>query len=234
MPADASIPEAVRRYREEHRATRIGPRYRGWAHFGFTSGASLLAIAALLSRVDDPTARELSAVPLTFLFANLAEYRGHRGPMHHRTRFLGLLHERHTLQHHRFYTHDAMAAESSRDFQMTLFPPVLLLFFLGGIAAPCGLAVFLLAGANAGWLFTATAMAYFLTYEWLHWSYHQPAGTWIGRRALVRRLREHHRVHHDPAWMQRANFNITFPICDRLFGTVARGANGPGELQEGA
>ena len=50
-----------------------------------------------------------------------------------------------------------MAAESPRDFQMVLFPPVMLVFFLGGGRAdrprdrPRG-------GANLGWLFAATAV----------------------------------------------------------------------------
>jgi len=77
----------------------------------------------------------------------------------------------------------------------------------------------MLATANVGWLFVATAVGYFLTYEWLHWAYHQPPTTRIGRLRVVRRLRRHHLVHHDPHRMTKVNFNITFPIGDRLFGT---------------
>ena len=85
---------------------------------------------------------------------------GHRGPMHHRRRGLGIIFERHTLQHHQFYRHDAMAAESPDDFQMVLFPPVMLLFFLGGLAAPIGLLLGVLGTPNLGWLFAATGVAY--------------------------------------------------------------------------
>ena len=103
---------------------------------------------------------------------------------------------------------------------MVLFPPVMLVFFLGGIATPVGLVLAWLGGANLGWLFVATAVSYFLTYEWLHFSYHQPATSWIGRRALVQRLRRHHTLHHDLTRMTSVNFNITFPIADWLFGTA--------------
>ena len=72
-------------------------------------------------------------------------------------------------------------------------------------------------------LFVATAVGYFLTYEWLHFAYHQPPDGFIGRRWLVRELRAHHTLHHDVARMQKWNFNITFPICDTLFGTTHRG-----------
>jgi hypothetical protein len=89
---------------------------------------------------------------------------------------------------------------------------------LGQLAA---LPVFFLI-ANLGWLFAATGVGYFLTYEWLHFAYHQPEASWIGRNPIVARLRRHHAVHHDPHRMRRVNFNITFPIADWLFGTSAR------------
>ncbi len=133
--------EDVAAYRVRYRAEHIGPRYNGWLHFATTSVGSLAAIAFAVSRVRAPSRAELAAVPVFFLIANLGEYFGHRGPMHHRRRGLAILFERHTQQHHRYYTHEAMAAESPRDFQMVLFPPVMLLFFLGFLATPIGLVI---------------------------------------------------------------------------------------------
>jgi len=40
----------------------------------------------------------------------------------------------------------------------------------------------------------------------------------------MRTLRRLHTTHHDPRYMQRHNFNITFPICDAIFGTYRRGS----------
>lgn len=217
----SNLPADVVEFRASYREG-ITAHYRGWLHFATTTIGSLAVIGFAISRVHAPSAAELAAVPVFFLIANVGEYLGHRGPMHHRRSGLALLFERHTQQHHRFYTHAAMAAESPRDFQMVLFPPVMLVFFLGCLAAPIGLVLALVGGANLGWLFVATAVGYFLTYEWLHFSYHQPVDTWIGRNAIVRRLRRHHAIHHDPARMTTVNFNITFPIADRLFGTNAR------------
>jgi sterol desaturase/sphingolipid hydroxylase (fatty acid hydroxylase superfamily) len=216
------LPDEVAAFRTRYREQHVGAGYRGWLHVAVTSLGSLAAIAFAISRVRAPTLGQLAALPVFFLIANLGEYFGHRGPMHHRKRGLGLVFERHALQHHRFYTRDAMAADSPLDFKMVLFPPVMLVFFLGGMAAPIGLLVGLALGPNLGWLFVATAVGYFLTYEWLHFSYHQPERTWIGRNPIVARLRRHHAVHHDLHRMTRVNFNITFPIADRLFGTYAR------------
>jgi hypothetical protein len=215
-----NIPAEVSDFRVEHRAEHIGPRYRGWLHFATTVVGSLAAIAFAVSRVHRPTLGEVLAIPVFFLIANLGEYFGHRGPMHHRNRYFAALFERHAQQHHRYFTNEAMAAESSRDFQMVLFPPVMLVFFLGLLAAPIGALLGWLGTANLGWEFVATGVSYFLLYELLHFSYHQPTDGWVSRLLLVRRLRTHHLVHHDPRRMTRVNFNVTFPIADRMLGTL--------------
>lgn len=217
-----AVPIDVRAFRGEFQARWVGPRYRGWLHLATTTVGSLAAIALAAWQVRAPSAAELATIPAAFLFANLAEYLGHRGPMHHRRPGLGLLYQRHSLEHHRYFTHDAMQFESTRDFKMVLFPPVMLLFFLGGIAGPIGLACGALLGANVAWLFVATAVSYFLTYEWLHFAYHMPAASRVGRLAVVRVLRRHHQRHHDPRVMAHGNFNITFPITDWLLGTIRR------------
>jgi hypothetical protein len=133
-----------------------------------------------------------------------------------------ILYERHTLQHHHFFTHEAMAYESSRDFKMVLFPPVMLFFFLGVVAAPAGALLFALVSPNAGWLYVLVAMSYFLTYEWLHFAYHLDERSRLGGSPLIRALRRHHQAHHDLALMGNWNFNITFPISDLVFGTYYR------------
>ena len=215
-----SVPERVQTFRDEYRAKEIGRRYHGWLHFAFTTCGCLGVIALAVTRVHDVLWHQWLTIPLSFLLSNVVEYFGHKKVMHHPRTALGLVYKRHTLQHHHFYTHDSMAAESSRDFKMTLFPPVLLLFFLGAIAGPIGAALFLFVSENAGWLFVASAMGYFLLYEWLHFSYHLPPESFVGRRWLVRVLRRHHTAHHDTSLMGRWNFNITFPLCDAILGTV--------------
>ena len=203
-------------YRAQVRAS-VGPRYSGLLHFAFTNAVSLAIIGAAASQLDRPR-WALLTVPITFLYANLVEWIAHRGPMHAPRRFLRLVYERHTLQHHAFFTDEAMELESTRDFKIVLFPPVLLLFFFGLFALPAGLLLRAVAGVNVAALFVITALAYYLAYEWLHLAWHLGDR---GPKALAG-LRRHHAAHHDPRNMSRGNFNITFPICDRLFGTCLR------------
>jgi sterol desaturase/sphingolipid hydroxylase (fatty acid hydroxylase superfamily) len=217
-----ALPPTVADFRVHYRTRYLGPRYRGWVHFAVTSLGSLAAIVVAAALVRSPSLAELATIPAAFLIANFAEYFGHRGPMHHRTRGLGILFDRHARQHHRFFTADAMAVDSSRDFHMVLFPPVMLLFFLGAIAVPIGALLYLAISPNVGFLFAATGVSYFLTYEWLHFAYHQPEDGVIGRMWLVRKLRRLHTVHHHTPLMTTANFNITFPIADRVMGTLRR------------
>src|SRR5215472_18760541 len=114
----------VEAFREEYRRTRIGRRYSGYAHFAFTSLSSLVVIVFAASRIHGIRPAEWLVLPCGFLFANAGEYFGHKGPMHRPTRLLGLLFERHTREHHHFFTHEAMAYDSPSDFKMVLFPPV--------------------------------------------------------------------------------------------------------------
>ncbi|MEO8877025.1 MAG: sterol desaturase family protein, partial [Polyangiaceae bacterium] len=98
--------------------------------------------------------------------------------------------------------------------------PILFFFFLGVIAAPIALLLFTIATPNVAWIFVAVAIGYFLIYEWLHFSYHLREDSIVGRNRLLRALRRHHQTHHDKALMGKYNFNISFPICDWIFGTT--------------
>ena len=216
----------VAAYRERYRSEEISERYAGWLHLAFTSGACLGVVLFCAFRVDQPSPAEWLTIPVVFLYANLVEYLGHRGPMHHPVRWLGLLYRRHTRQHHRFFTHEAMSYDSSADFKAVLFPPVMIVFFIGGFGVPMWLLLHFVATDNVAWLAVATGIAYYLNYEWLHFAYHCSPDSWIGRIPGVQRLRRLHLRHHEPRLMLRYNFNITYPIGDWVFSTLYRPAAG--------
>lgn len=216
----SQLPAKIARYREQYRAEKIGPRYSGWLHLGFTSTVALSAIVLCVWQVENVQGWEWWAIPAAFLYANLAEYWGHRGPMHRPFRGLREIYERHAAQHHRFFTHETMAFDSSRDFHAVLFPPVMAIFFFGVFATPFWLILSLLTSENFAWLSVATGVAYFLNYEWLHFSYHCDPQSWVGRLPGMATLRRLHQDHHDPQLMAHYNFNISYPIWDWVFGTL--------------
>ena len=217
MPASA-----VEQARNAFRERRIGPHYSGPIHLATTISISVLVALASAAQLDSVQPLEWLTIPLTFLYANLSEYLGHRGPMHHKTRFLGAVFRRHSIEHHSFFTDKAATFDSSQDYKAVLFPPILLVFFIVGFAIPVGALLYWLLSANVGFLFILTAVLYFLNYELLHFAYHADPASWIGRLPFMSQLRQHHINHHNRQLMTRYNFNIAYPICDLLFGTLYR------------
>ena len=215
--------KSVARAREAFRQERIPENYSGRLHLATVIGLSLLVAAVSLAMLADVRPAEWLTIPLTFLYCNLAEYVGHRGPMHHKTRLLTGIFKRHTVEHHSFFTDEAISFDSPRDYRAVLFPPILLVFFFGFFAIPVGAVLYFLVSANVCFLFVFTAILYYLNYELFHFSYHLDPRSRLGRLPVVSRLRRNHVLHHDKTLMMRYNFNITYPICDFLFGTLYRG-----------
>jgi hypothetical protein len=214
------LPEPVRRFRADYRATEIPAGYRGGVHLLFTFGVGTAVLVACLLQLHDVRPLEWLTLPAALLYANAAEYFGHRFPMHRPFRGLGLVYRRHAGQHHRFFTDAAMPVESWRDFRALLFPPILVIFFFGLFGVPVWFVLAWTLSANVAWLFIAAGLAYFLNYELLHMAYHLPEANPLARNPLIRRLRWLHQTHHDQASMAHWNFNITYPVCDWLFGTL--------------
>lgn len=216
MPAP--IPEKLAKFRETCDRTEYPPIYSGWVQFGWSNLVGLVAIAVAIAQLYRVSAIEWLTVPIAFLIANVVEHRLHMGPMHRPARGLFLLYERHTLTHHAFFPHTHMPVDGHRQFKMVLFPPWAVVALYGLVAPIAG--GFALLSTNMAWLFVATAMGYFVLYEWLHLAYHVDPDGPVGRLPGMAALRRHHTLHHDPRLMGRYNFNVTFPIADWLFGTL--------------
>jgi hypothetical protein len=219
---EPDIPRSIQQIRTNYRKSELPKYYCGRLHFCFTTLFSLAGIGYCVLSLRQVTGLEWLTVPLTFLYANFVEYVGHRWPMHRPYRLVRLVFDGHTHIHHRFYTEEVFAFEKTDDFHALLLPPYLIVFFLGLFALPVGFLLYWLISLNVAYLFVATALAYFLNYELLHFCYHAPDNSWVLRLPFLRRLRKHHQTHHNPKLMTRYNFNITYPVFDWVFGTVYR------------
>jgi sterol desaturase/sphingolipid hydroxylase (fatty acid hydroxylase superfamily) len=134
---------------------------------------------------------------------------------------MAVLYDRHTPLHHRIFVEGDMAVRSRREWRLVLIPAYgVVLIILANL--PAVVALTLLGQRNLAALYAMTSVAYVLSYEWLHLAYHLPEGHPIARLRFVAALARHHAKHHDPALMQRWNFNVTFPIWDRVRGTTYR------------
>ena len=205
--------------RRDRLAPAIPPGYHPVWYFGASNLVAAVGIVAALAQLHEVGAWEWLIVPAAFLAANWVEYRVHKGPMHHPRPPWQILFERHTRQHHVYFDDTHMSARRDREYYWVFFP-----WWAVGLvvitAALFALPLELLVSRNAGLLFFAVGIAYYLLYEWLHLSYHLHPQSAIGRMGMVRRLRRLHTTHHQTALMTQHNFNITFPICDWLSGTL--------------
>lgn len=216
------LPPSLREFRTEYRARVIGPLYNGFVHLAFVVFGSSAVIGVALSLVRDPTWLDWLCLPVTFVLANVVEYLGHRGPMHHWFRGMGLMFYRHTHEHHQFFTDEWMTCRNQKDFKIVLFPAVMLFFYLGVVAFPIGILLYLFHTRNTAYFYVAMATFYFMSYEVLHFCYHLDDDVWIAKLPVIRALRRHHRVHHRLNLMLKYNFNITWPISDFFFRTIYR------------
>jgi Fatty acid hydroxylase len=211
------------RSREQFRNEMLAtiPRwYSPTGHLLMTTGIGACVVALALFEIENPTLLELLVVPAVFVISNFTEWHAHKNLLHRRFRPLGELYDRHTPQHHRVYRYGDMAIRSWRELRLVLIPAVGVAGIIVASLPGAALAGWLF-GNNAGWLFLLTSGAYVTSYELTHLAYHLPADSFVGRRAFVRAMREHHARHHDPRLMQKWNFNVTLPLADLVFRTLA-------------
>ncbi|WP_433931715.1 sterol desaturase family protein [Sorangium cellulosum] len=211
-------PAPPRARRRARAAARIPRGYRPALHLAAPTALGVAVLAAAVGLVDAVETVELLAIPATLLLAFAFEWWAHRYVLHRRAPLLGALRERHEREHHLAFTADDMALRSARELWLVLMPPYSALLVLA-LLLPLAAAAGLVFSRDAALLGLATAMAFFVSYEWLHLAYHLPEGSPVYRIPGLARLREHHRRHHDPRLMKRWNFNVTVPLFDLVRGT---------------
>lgn len=194
--------------------------YSPWLHLGVTTGVGIVAIVVGALRLRAVSALELLVVPAVFLVSNLAEWHIHKRLLHRRWKPMAVLYDQHTPMHHRIYRYGDMEIRSRRELRFVLIPAMGVVGIVIAAVPAAALAGRLL-GPNVGWLFLVSAALYVVGYELSHLAYHLPEDGFVGRRWLVRIMREHHALHHDPRLMQRYNFNVTVPVGDLLFRSFA-------------
>lgn len=207
-------------FRTRYRAG-ISPRYSGPLHALWVAGVGLTAIGLAARQLHDVQAMQWLVLLLALLVGNVGEYTIHRRLGHRKWPPARLFYQRHTGDHHSFFTDDHMRWDSTRDWRVVLFPAWLIGVVLAIVAAPGGWLLASAFGTNAGWLWVIGVTATYLLYELLHFSDHLPPDSLPHRLipglAFMARL---HHLHHARAHMAEINFNLTLPLTDWLMGTL--------------
>jgi sterol desaturase/sphingolipid hydroxylase (fatty acid hydroxylase superfamily) len=133
-----------------------------------------------------------------------------------------MMYVNHALVHHNAFAGDDQEIRSVAELSLVMMPWYTLLFVVVG-ASPVALAAWLVGGAGFAGVFYVSAILYFLIYETIHTLHHLPRASLDtyrgGRSRTLAFLRAHHHHHHQLERMAHVNFNVTFPLADRLLGT---------------
>ena len=166
-----------------------------------------------------PQRADLWVIAANLVFANFAIYVIHRSLGHRLRGFAKQFYQRHTKEHHNFFSPQAIAFESTRDLRVVFFPlPLIFVVAMGAGAVAHGVATF--ARPSAASAVFCTTLGYYVAYEVVHFCSHLPEGHWLTRVPGLRYMRAHHRAHHEPRRMHSMNFNIVFPLADLVLGTL--------------
>ncbi len=218
-PPSLMAAAAARFVRRDH----IPADYSPWRHMGLTLtiAAGIATIGALLAR--HARLSDWLLMPVFFVVANLLEWTVHRFPMH-RPLQPRIMYRNHAQLHHIAFTDGNMPIKHTPELGLVMMPWYTMIG-LFVVSSPVMIAAGFARGRGLAGVFVLGAVAYFLCYETMHALYHLPDATLdrmgIGRLRTFRQLQAHHHRHHDLRRMADVNFNVTFPLMDRLFGTAA-------------
>ncbi len=219
--------DASRDHREQERqrlfrqrfVAETPPWYHGTIHLGFTLLVTGATMWYCWIHIADAKWEWLLVIPIA-LFGNWLEWAAHRYVLHRPVKGLEMIYKRHCGVHHQFFTHHDLTYKGHKAWRALLFPPFAPVGFVL-MAIPPALVLGALISPNAGYIVVFTMAAYYLLYEGLHTLSHldDRRHPYLKYIPLINTVRRMHYIHHVLGFMQTRNFNLTFPICDALFGT---------------
>lgn len=214
-------------FREAYRA-QISRLYSGPVHIAVIYAIGIAVIAWCAAHLHEAAWEWLLVVPV-FFFSNLFEWWIHKFVMHRLVDVWALraIYDRHTRQHHQYFTDNEMTVASTREWRIIFFPWRALLTFMA-LGTPFALLLGALVNPNAGYILIITIVGQYLIYETFHYCCHVHDNWFVRYMPFVNTIRRHHTAHHNQGIMMTHNMNLTFPIADWVMGTsdVQRGLIG--------
>jgi hypothetical protein len=207
-----------RKFRENY-LKDVNPLYNGLWHIAVLYGVGIAAIWYCVMHLQTATWEWFLMIPV-FLAGNFVEWGMHRFVMHRRINVYGLrqIYERHTREHHQYFTESEPTIDSTREFRIVFFP-VRVLITLGICGTALGYIASRLIDLNAGYVVFLTMVGQYLTYETFHYCCHCHENWFIRHMPFINTIRRHHTAHHNMGIMMKYNMNLTFPIADWILGS---------------
>jgi hypothetical protein len=213
-----SMSERQQDFRQRYMA-QIHPRYSGVIHIAVIYIVGLTVIFECARRMVNVRWEWLLVIPV-FVVSNLFEWWIHKYVMHRLVDVWALraIYDRHTRQHHQYFSDNEMTVEATREWRIIFFPWRALFSFMA-LGIPFALLLAWLTNPNAGYVLMATIVGQYLIYETFHFCCHVHDNWFVRNAPFVNTIRRHHTAHHNMGIMMRVNMNLTFPVADWFMGT---------------
>jgi hypothetical protein len=210
--------ERQRKFREQYKAA-ISPFYSGLVHIGVMYGAGIAAIWYCVNQLHNATWEWALIVPV-LIAGNFGEWAMHKYVMHRKIDVFALraIYDRHTRQHHQYFTDNDATIDTTREFRIVFFPWRVLIV-LGVFGTLLGFIVGQLVNPNAGYIVFIAMIGHYMVYETFHFCCHVHDNRLVRNLPLVNTIRRHHTAHHNMGIMMHVNMNLTFPIADWFLNT---------------
>jgi hypothetical protein len=210
--------ERQRKFREQYIAA-VSPFYSGLLHIGVMYAAGVTAIWYCVSRLHNATWEWALLIPV-LVAGNFGEWAMHRYIMHRKIDVFALraIFDRHTRQHHQYFTDNDATIDTIREFRIVFFPWRVLIV-LGVFGVIFGWIASQLINPNAGYIVFIGMIGHYVTYETFHFCCHVPDNWFVRHMPFINTVRRHHTAHHNMGIMMHFNMNLTFPIADWFLNT---------------
>lgn len=207
-----------RKFREQYKS-EVSPLYNGLLHIAVMYGLGIAALVYCYHQLAGVTWEWLVVIPV-FLAGNFVEWAMHTFVMHRRIDFFALraIYERHTRQHHQYFTDNDITIDTTREFRIVFFPWRVLVV-LGVAGTLLGWMASQIFNPNTGYIVFMTMVAQYLNYETFHYCCHVHDNWFVRHMPFVSTIRRHHTAHHNLGIMMKYNMNLTYPIADWFMGT---------------
>ena len=210
--------ERQRRFREQYRAA-ISRYYSGLLHIGVMYGAGIAGVWYCVSQLQNARWEWLLLIPV-LIGGNFVEWAMHKFVMHRLIDVYALraIYDRHTRQHHQYFTDNDATIDTIREFRIVFFPwRVLIVLVVFGLLF--GWIASVLINPNAGYIVFIGMIGHYMVYETFHFCCHVRDNWFVRNFPLINTIRRHHTAHHNMGIMMHVNMNLTFPIADWFLNT---------------
>jgi hypothetical protein len=210
--------ERQRKFREQYRAA-ISRYYSGWVHIGVMYSAGIAAVWYCGSQLQGASWEWLLLVPV-LIGGNFAEWGMHKYVMHRLIDVFALraIFDRHTRQHHQYFTDNDATIDTVREFRIVFFPwRVLIVLAVFGVLFAWIASV--LINPNAGYIVFIGMIGHYMVYETFHFCCHVHDNWFVRNAPFINTIRRHHTAHHNMGIMMHVNMNLTFPVADWFLNT---------------